>query len=292
MAAGSKQRFPTWWQALILLVSGAVIGFSSCVGVLSGINRSQNHQLSNLYVLGFFAGAAAFIAGIVLFLVAAIRALLNPPQVPVFATPPGVPPAVSPEGVITRATHPHLFPDSGPGILSAPGVGRSVPPTAEVRSALMRLRIAIFVAMIASISALIRMAAVPQPSQHSRNLLVSTVGSVLLLQLPYVVALARTWNLADRVGLALAMATGFVHALTTWNFLMYARYNLLGLGTAVGVHVAVNVVVIVLAYLARRAAGLRSNDAGLLVTFGFTVLLYDWLIGILVSILAFALTHR
>ncbi|MFY9751092.1 MAG: hypothetical protein WBS18_03260 [Candidatus Acidiferrales bacterium] len=291
MAAGSKQRFPTWWQALILVGSGVVIGFSSCVGVLSGINRSQNHQLSNLYVFGFFAGAAVFIAGMVLFLVAAIRALLNPPQVPVFATPPGVAPG-PPEGVIAHATHPHLFPDSGPGILSAPGAARSAPPPAEVGSALMRLRIAIFMAMIVSIFALIRMAAVSQSSQHSRNLLVSAVASVLVLQLPYLVALARTWDAADRAGLALAMATGFVHALTTWNFLMYARYNLLGLEAAVGVHAAVNIGVIVLAYLARRAAGVRSNEAGLLVTFGFTVLLYDWLIGILVSILKFSLAHR
>ncbi|MGH9715342.1 MAG: hypothetical protein ACRD4R_01215 [Candidatus Acidiferrales bacterium] len=71
MAESKKQRFPTWWQALILLLGGGILGFTSCGAVIAGANS----VLGALFVIGFFAGAAAFVAGIILFIVAAVRAV-------------------------------------------------------------------------------------------------------------------------------------------------------------------------------------------------------------------------
>ncbi|MGA9883539.1 MAG: hypothetical protein ACREDL_15215 [Bradyrhizobium sp.] len=70
MFVPEKQRFPTWWQALIMVLGGGVLGFTSCGAAIV----SHNSVLGALFVSGFFAGAAAFVAGLVLLIVAAVRA--------------------------------------------------------------------------------------------------------------------------------------------------------------------------------------------------------------------------
>ncbi|MGH9687229.1 MAG: hypothetical protein ACRD5K_09075 [Candidatus Acidiferrales bacterium] len=70
MPEAGKQRFPTWWQALTLVLGGGVLGFTSCGAAIV----SHNSAFGALFVIGFFAGAAAFVAGLVLLIMASVRA--------------------------------------------------------------------------------------------------------------------------------------------------------------------------------------------------------------------------
>ena len=65
-----RRRFPNWRQALITLASGIVLGFSSCDGFLANIN-SQTTAWA--FAIGFFIGVGAFLAGMIMVLVRAIR---------------------------------------------------------------------------------------------------------------------------------------------------------------------------------------------------------------------------
>jgi hypothetical protein len=278
LSAEGKQRFPTWWQALILIVGGVVIGLSSCFGALSGIGGGHQSQFANLYVVGFFAGVAAFFVGIILFIVMAIRALLNKPQDPpsIFPAPPQA------GGVISRATHPQLFPD-------ATASAGAPPVPVEVQYALARFRIAIFVAILASSVGLWRMATFPRWTTYSRHsFLISLIGFVLS-QLPWVVVLVRTWKVPDRVGLALAIATGSAYVLATWGFFTNWQYSSVRLDPMLWMHAGLDVVIVVLAYLVRRAASLRGADAELLITFFFSVLIYSFMVSLFLKYLSVAL---
>lgn len=68
MPEAGKQRFPTWWQALILVLGGGVLGFTSCGGAFSA-----SPTLQTIFVVGIFVGAAAFFAGLILFIVVAVQ---------------------------------------------------------------------------------------------------------------------------------------------------------------------------------------------------------------------------
>jgi hypothetical protein len=281
LSAEGKQRFPTWWQALILIVGGAVIGLSSCVGALSGIGGGRPSQFAGLYVTGFFAGVAAFFAGIILFIVMAIRALLSRPQGPTSILP--APPQAG--GVISHATHPQLFPDATASAAAPP-----VP--VEVQYALARFRIAIFVAILASSVGLWRMAAFPRWTTYSRHYFLISVVGFVLSQLPWVVVLVRTWKVPDRVGLALAIAAGSVYVLTTGGFLTNWQYSSVRLDPILWMHAGLDVVIVVLAYLVRRAASLRGADAQLLITFFFSVLIYWFMVSLFLKYLSVALASR
>ena len=65
-----RRRFPSWTQALITLASGVVLGFSSCYGFLANMN---SQTASGAFTIGFFIGVGAFLAGMIMVLVRAIR---------------------------------------------------------------------------------------------------------------------------------------------------------------------------------------------------------------------------
>lgn len=65
-----RRRFPSWTQALITLASGAVLGFSSCYGFLANIN---SQTVGGAFFIGFLIGVGAFLAGMIMVLVRAIR---------------------------------------------------------------------------------------------------------------------------------------------------------------------------------------------------------------------------
>jgi hypothetical protein len=284
-----KRKFPTWWQALMLVAGGVIIAFSSCAGMLSGIGGGQSRELSQLYAYGFLAGIAAFLVGIVLFIVVAILALARAPDdAPVLGVIPASPeskqvsgvvlanprvPAPAPHpagGVISRATHPQLFPDAS--IAAAP-------PSTQVQAALARLHIAIFVSILASSFSLWRSVALYQRPPYSHYFLIYAIAFALG-QVPYVIVLVRTWRRPDRAGLALAIAASFAYALSAlqvFGFVQY-RYRMTQLNPSFWVHAALDVLIIVLAYLVRRAASLRRADVELLISFFFGVLVYTMLI--------------
>ena len=268
MPQPGRQRFPTWWQALILVVSGVVIGFSSCVGALQGLNGGPQ-PFAKLFAIGFIAGVAAFFVGIILFLVVIVRAVISP------VSPPGtLLPPPSPAGVISRATHPQLFPDAPQGAARA-----SVPSMEvgqEANDAMVRLRIAIVIAIAFAGAVLLRGVAGPASTRgHNRFTLLILVLMFVLGQLPYAIVLFRTRKYPDRVGLALAMGTGGAYALTSFGFLfryvtaMNRMYPWLFFGPILGV------AVFVFALLARSASAQRSDDTGLVVSFFFGLVSYN-----------------
>src|ERR1700683_5614085 len=81
MADGTGQKFPRWWQGLIILVSGIVIGLSSCVGFLNGLNfgggNNSNQGLSAIFAIGFFAGLAMALVGFILMLIGIARTVVG-----------------------------------------------------------------------------------------------------------------------------------------------------------------------------------------------------------------------
>jgi hypothetical protein len=77
MTNAGKQKFPKWWQALLIFVGGIVLGLSSCAAFLNGISgnarsSSTANTLVNLFAAGFLAGVVAAIAGFVLLIVALV----------------------------------------------------------------------------------------------------------------------------------------------------------------------------------------------------------------------------
>jgi hypothetical protein len=79
MAPGTRQRFPTWQQALFLLVFGVIVGYPCSVEVGRGMWGSAS-PFHGWFVLGFFAGAVAFISGFVSLLAIAVKAVTAPPR--------------------------------------------------------------------------------------------------------------------------------------------------------------------------------------------------------------------
>lgn len=80
MPEDQKKRFPTWWQALTLVFGGGLLGFTSCGAALAtSLGGSSRHStlLGSILVAGFFAGAAAFVAGLVLFIFLALGAIFS-----------------------------------------------------------------------------------------------------------------------------------------------------------------------------------------------------------------------
>jgi hypothetical protein len=70
MASTWKERVPKWWQALLILVGGIVLGLSSCAVFLFGANNLGTNSLINVlelfFAAGFFGGVIVAIFGLVL----------------------------------------------------------------------------------------------------------------------------------------------------------------------------------------------------------------------------------
>jgi hypothetical protein len=76
---GINSRSLTWQQALLLVVSGLVVGYPSLVGATNGMwggGQVSPHQ--GLYVILFFASAVAFISGFAGFLLITVKTLTSP----------------------------------------------------------------------------------------------------------------------------------------------------------------------------------------------------------------------
>lgn len=274
MAEPGAQRFPKWWQALIMVASGVVIGFSSCVGALQGIGGRQS-PLEPFYIIGFFAGLLIFLAGLVLFIIVGIRAIVSPVQ----ALPQQLPGAAP---MISRATHPQLFPDAKP-VTSQSTVSLSQ----NVAAALMWLRIAIVALLAFSTTGLFRYAANPRNAELFQRVFPSLWLNVTLHAVPYLVVLYRTRKEADRVGFCLAISTAccsifhslamfqraFVHFSFAITWYMYASFVL-------------GALVIAAAWTVRVYAPHATGDAGRIVTLLVVVWAYFGLVSLIVRVMS------
>jgi hypothetical protein len=189
MAGRTRQSFPTWWQGLIILVSGIVIGFSSCVGFLNGLNYGGGHSnsqaASNLFAIGFFAGLAAAFVGFVLMLIGIARAVVGsfrPPPVPSLAAPPA--------GVLSQG-------------------GRSFEEAPEQR-VLRQFQMVLVVFMLLPAASIATSVIAIMARPNSWHILVLMVVSYVFSQAPYGIALARTRQGLDRLGIAIAFAASCV----------------------------------------------------------------------------------
>jgi hypothetical protein len=263
MVARMKQRFPTWWQGLIILISGIVIGFSSCAGFLSGANFSGssrgNQGLEGLFAIGFFAGIAITFAGFVLFIIGVARgvvsALRAPPPVMTFASAP-----------------------QGPGV--APGSPAAAPLSIEESPEQKILRhfqivLVVFMLMPAASVATSVLVLLARPS------LAPTLGliivSYVLSQAPYGFALARTRRGPDRIGIAIAFAascTATVEGLLPFAHGSAMFASRVGLFAWPGLFLISHVVVAIFAWRAGKLAPPESGDAALLAGSFAGVVLY------------------
>jgi hypothetical protein len=260
MLPGTKRRSTTWQQSLLLLIFGVIVGYPSCVGVGHGMwGNASPYQ--GLYVFGAFVGVVAFLAGFVGFLATSVKAL---------AAPPAVGPAAAPSlhasaGPVSRATHPQLFPDAG--------VERPQPILSETTAALLRLRIALIGEIVFAAFDLWRPGRPPLNSSYGQHYFIVSVIACVLGQVPFGVALIRTWKIPDRAGLALAMVAGAGQVLIPLAFFNALRYSpaaqeswlwnaLLGLAVAI------------LAFMAWRPSLSRKGDAGILISISFGFVAY------------------
>lgn len=183
MPAQRKQRFPKWWQALILLVAGAVIFFSSCAGALSGIGGGGTHYPQSLIATGLIAGAAMFGGGVVLMVALVIMAIARG-----FRAVPEAPAASVRGAEISQAQPP-------------------TPQQAE-REIIWRLRIAMIVVLAFAFRGIFALTFVLQRPQSTYSRYLGLVAlCYLLIDAPYVFALVRLARGYDLVGLITAIST-------------------------------------------------------------------------------------
>jgi len=229
-------------------------------------------QFQGLYVFGAFVGAVAFLAGFVGFLATAVKALTSAPAVGPAATP-------SPHtsaGPVSRATHPQLFPDAG--------VERPESVSSETRAGLFRLRIALVGTVALATINLLRPGGPPLTSSYGQHYLVVSVIAYALGQLPFGVALIRTWNIPDRAGLALAMVAGAGQVLVASAFFATLGYSAVSLESWLSA--SLGLAVVILAYVVWRPSLSRKGDVGILISIFFGFLAYTEVAQIARSILA------
>ncbi len=74
-----RQRFPSWKQVLVMLGGGTVLAATACLGFLvtfgGSFNRGGN-ALTAVAAILFCVGVLAFLIGVILLIVRAVRAML------------------------------------------------------------------------------------------------------------------------------------------------------------------------------------------------------------------------
>ena len=265
-------RSPTWQQSLLLVIFGVVVGFPSCVGASHGMFGGTVSRYWDLYVAGFLAGTVAFISGFASFLAISVKAVTSPAgSASAIAAP-----SRASTGAISRVTPPQLLPDAL--------VKRQASVQSSAAAALIRLRITLVaVVTFACIVALRDWGWPPLTSSYGRYYWLNEVLTLLLGQLPFVLALIRTWKVPDRAGLALAIAAGATQILAT--FFADLRYTAANLDSWPWLSSSLGLAAVVFAYLAWRPFFSRKGDVGLLISIVFGFLAYTWLMQISLAIL-------
>ncbi len=243
MAGGTKQKFPRWWQALIIIASGIAIGLSSCAAFLNGLDfagvRNSNQQLSSLFVIGFLAGIAIALAGFVLLLIAVASAVVNGLR------PPAALPALTPEGARVLGVARPAFEEN--------------PEQRVLRQ--FQMVLVVFMLLPAASVATSVLALLARLSLSSSLIFIAL--TYVLSQAPYAIALARTRRGPDRLGIAIAFAASctmvvvgllpFVHATSMFT-------NRLGLFAWPSLFLVGHVVVAVYAWRAGKLAPPEGDD--------------------------------
>jgi hypothetical protein len=248
MAARTRQRFPTWWQGLIILFSGVAIGFSSCAAFLSGANfsgSSRNQGPESLFAIGFFAGIAITFAGFVLFVIGAARGIVN----------------------AVRAPQPMLTPAPAPSISGVPIAAIPSPEESPEQRILRHFQIVLVVFMLVPAASVATSVLVLLARPNLAPSLGLIIVSYVLSQAPYGFALARTRRGPDRLGIAIAFAascTATVEGLLPLAHGSGMFASRVGLFAWPGLFLISHVVVAIFAWRAGKLAPPEGGDAALL----------------------------
>jgi hypothetical protein len=119
-------------------------------------------------------------------------------------------------------------------------------------------------------------------SAYGRQYWINATLALILSQLPYAVALVRTWKVPDRTGVALAMVAGFAQVLLI--YVTNLRYQMLREGS---LSVLLSIAVVILGCIVWRVSPSRKGDGGLLVSMGFGFMAYTAVAQIALAILRF-----
>jgi hypothetical protein len=244
MLAGKKRRPLTWQLALLLLIFGVVVGYPSCVRMSHEMWGGDVSRYHDLYVLGSFAGAVTFLAGFASFLAIAARAVS------------------SPTGLESAIATP--------------------PPAAAISRFHVTLAAVVALAYVVIVQR--HWGRFPLTSSYGRSFWLSAALTILLSQLPYAVALVRTWKIADRAGLTLAMVAGAAQVLAA--ALPDLRYTAARLDPWPWLSALLGLAVVVFAYLAWPSFPSRKGADGLLISIIFGFLAYTVLARVALAILA------
>lgn len=273
MLAGKKRRPLTWQLALLLLIFGVVVGYPSCVRMSHEMWGGDVSRYHDLYVLGSFAGAVTFLAGVAIFLAITVRAVASPAgSESSLATPP----RASPGAVSSAALH-QLSSDAGikgQALVSSRGA-----------TALICLHAILAAIIVLSCVAIIQRhwGYLPLTSNYGRSYWLGAVLTLLLSQLPYAAALIRTWRVPDRAGLTLVMVAGATQVLAA--VFPDLRYTAARLDPWPWPSAALGLAAVALAYLAGRSVPSRRSDVGLQVSIFFGFVAYTVLAQIALAIL-------
>jgi hypothetical protein len=262
MLTGTKRRSPTWQLAMLLIVFGAVLGYSCCANLNIWGGRPSS-WLDTLYPSGALIGIVAVISGCGIFLSAAGAAL---------ATTPGSNPYVHPSSASSGAATPQLQRES------VAHRQASVPRGAAITC----LHIVLLAAVALAVYAVFRDWGRPSlASSYGRSYWLPIFLQLLLLNcLPYGIAVIRTWRAPDRAGFALAIAAGLTQFLIAIvprpEYIAHTQAPWPWLTTGLGL------ATVILACVAWRPSFSRKGDVGLVISIFFGFLIYTELAAIAV----------
>jgi hypothetical protein len=272
LVQGKRRRFTTWQQALLLLVIGIAIAYPSFEhwNIWGG---GTPDKFDGWDLLGVFVGLILFISGCASFLLIAVKAVTSSGSSgPVVAAQSRAAPGASARNSLPQ--HPS---DTGTKRLT------TVPGSTTLTGLCITLVAAI---VFITIELLLPGNRPRHSSMFGQYYLLHSGLSFLLSQLPYAVALIRTWKEQDRAGIALAVFVGASQVLATLPFFALLRYPYAAYDHWPWLNASLGLAVVAFAILAWRAAPSREGDVGLLVSMFFGLIIYTGIAQIALEILS------
>jgi hypothetical protein len=255
MPAIPKKHFAGWRLALLLSVVGGVCGYLSFIGAAKNMwGGGDSSAYEGFFLLACLVSVTAFLSGMFCFFVIALKAVAS---------------------------------NSGSTFGSAL---RS--PAAANYPALILFRVTTASVIALATLDMLQRGWPSLSSRYGQFALLSAIVTLLLSQLPFAVALFRTWKTDDHAGLALAIAAGTLQGIDSLPFFL----TFLNLPSAIWtswsiLHALLGAVLVVLASLAWRTSGWRDGDVGVMISIFFGFLFYTVLWNVAFAILSARAFH-
>jgi hypothetical protein len=259
-AAGKKRRSLTWQQSLALIIFCGIFGYW-CFENMDIWGSGKVSPLHNFYPIGFLGAAAGFILGWIGFLAIAMETV------------------TSSVGIGANRGRPPRTVSGQPSLAK-----NQLSMSRSATENLIRLRIALASAIaLATLMVLRDWGRPPLTSAYGRYYWLNTFLTLLLSEMPFAIALVRTWKGVDLVSFILAIVAGSAQII----FLLVPNlgYNALRLVAWPWLSALVSLALIVFAWLAWRPLFSLKEDAVLLISIFFGFVAYTWVAQIALAIL-------